>query len=74
MLSEKAVLEFIELYKNEYGVILNPNEARILSLNLFQFFKIISSEISNPTNKNINLNQEGGDRYGNVTNCNTVRG
>jgi len=74
MLPEKAVLEFIELYKKEYGVILSPNEARILSLNFLQFFKTISNEISKPTNKNINLNQEGGDRYGNVTNCNTVRG
>jgi len=62
MLPEKAVLEFIELYKEEYGVILNPNEARILSLNLLLFFKTISSEISKPT-KNINLNQKGGKKY-----------
>ena len=62
MLPEKAILEFIELYKKEYGVILNPNEARILSLNLLLFFKTISSEISKPT-KNINLNQKGGKKY-----------
>ena len=72
MLPEKAILEFIELYKKEYGVILNPNEARILSLNLLQFFKTISSEISKPTNKNINLNREGGGKYGNVINRNTL--
>lgn len=74
MLPEKAVLEFIELYKKEYGVILSPNEARILSLNFLQFFKTISSEISKPNNKNINLNREGGGKYGNVINRNTVRG
>ncbi len=72
MLPEKAILEFIELYKREYGVILNLNEARILSLNLLLFFKTISSEISKPTNKNINLNQEGGGKNGNVINRNTI--
>ena len=72
MLPEKAILEFIELYKREYGVILNLNEARILSLNLLLFFKTISSEISKPTNKNINLNQEGGGKNGNVINRNAV--
>lgn len=71
MLPEKAVYEFIELYKKEYGVILNLNEARILSLNLLQFFKTISNEISKPI-KNINLNREGGDKYGNVINRDTV--
>ena len=63
MLPEKAILEFIELYKREYGVILNLNEARILSLNLLLFFKTISSEISKPTNKIINLNQKGVKKY-----------
>jgi hypothetical protein len=63
MLPDKAILEFIELYKKEYDVILKTEEARILSLNLLKFFKTISSEISKPTNKIINLNQKGGKKY-----------
>jgi hypothetical protein len=72
MLPEKAILEFIELYKREYGVILNLNEARILSLNLLLFFKTISSEISKPTNKIINLNQKGGKKYVTSSNCHSI--
>ena len=60
MLPEKAFLEFIELYKKEFGIVLTLEEAKNPSSKLYLFIKAILEEIS-IQEKNTNLNLRGGE-------------
>jgi hypothetical protein len=60
MLPEKAFLEFIELYKKEYGIVLTLDEAKNPSSKLYFFIKAILEEISKQ-DKDTNFNLKGGE-------------
>jgi len=60
VLPEKAVYEFIELYKKEFGIVLTLEEAKNPSSKFYLFIKTILEEISNQ-DKKINFNLKGGE-------------
>lgn len=60
MLPEKAIYEFIELYKKEFGIDLTLYEAKNPSSKLYLFIKAILEEISKQ-DKNTNFNLKGGE-------------
>jgi len=59
MLPDKAILEFIELFKKEYGIVLTLDQAKNPSSKFYLFIKAILEEISKQ-DKNTNLNLRGG--------------
>ena len=48
MLPEKAILEFKQIYKREYGEDLTDEEATERAYAVYDFFKIIYSSIDKP--------------------------
>jgi hypothetical protein len=60
MLPEKAIYEFRELYRKEFGIILTLEEAKNPSSKFYLFIKTILEEISNQ-DKNTNFNLKGGE-------------
>lgn len=71
MLCDLAVKQFVEIYKDEFGVTLTEDEARIKAQRTISFFKTIITEISKDK-RVVNLIQRGGVLNDNKNQSNRV--